>query len=294
MWPTWADILGKQFDEYQNWGVSGGGNALILNSLIECHIKNKITKHDTVGIMWTNVAREDRYINGKWQAVGNLFNPTQNFYDHNFIKNYVDLRGCYLRDLSAIQSVKMILDSVGCKYFFLSMIPIGKYDDVVKNNQYSSQSIDDLLYAYRDTLQSIKLSVFETIFNNDWFSRPYCNSLDNVRLEPIRQSWKANAGSAWPSFEDFVNNNISVPNNILKEIFDTKRWNWSKDILDATQRTDFHPTPAEALEYLDQVLPEYTISSDVRNWCQQINKLVVDRNWPNESINWNPATVERW
>ena len=61
-WPTWADILGQEFDYYENWGKLGGGNQFIFNSIIECSLRNKLTPNDTVAIMWTNVTREDRYI----------------------------------------------------------------------------------------------------------------------------------------------------------------------------------------------------------------------------------------
>ena len=44
-WPTWADILGREFDEYENWGQRGGGNVFIFHSLIECYKKNKLNKN---------------------------------------------------------------------------------------------------------------------------------------------------------------------------------------------------------------------------------------------------------
>ena len=41
-WPTWADLLGLEFDEFENWGVSGGGNVCTANRVIECIIKNNV------------------------------------------------------------------------------------------------------------------------------------------------------------------------------------------------------------------------------------------------------------
>jgi hypothetical protein len=60
IWPTWADILGREFEYYENWGKAGGGNQYIFNSLIECHLRNQLTKDDTVIIRWTSPDREDR------------------------------------------------------------------------------------------------------------------------------------------------------------------------------------------------------------------------------------------
>ena len=34
IWPTWADILGREFDYYENWGRVGAGNLYIFNSII--------------------------------------------------------------------------------------------------------------------------------------------------------------------------------------------------------------------------------------------------------------------
>ena len=31
-WPTWADILGREFNKFENWGQCGGGNQFIFNS----------------------------------------------------------------------------------------------------------------------------------------------------------------------------------------------------------------------------------------------------------------------
>ena len=47
-WPTWADILGKEFDYYENWGRGSAGNLYIFESVIECLTKNKITSNDTI------------------------------------------------------------------------------------------------------------------------------------------------------------------------------------------------------------------------------------------------------
>jgi len=54
-WKTWADIIGTQFEEFQNWGKSGSGNFFISSSLYECHSINKITKDDVVLIMFSSI-----------------------------------------------------------------------------------------------------------------------------------------------------------------------------------------------------------------------------------------------
>ena len=64
-WPTWADILSKEFEYFENWGRPGAGNSYITNAVVEASIKNKFTKDDTIMIMWSSMTREDRYLDKK-------------------------------------------------------------------------------------------------------------------------------------------------------------------------------------------------------------------------------------
>ena len=52
-------------------------------------ITNNITSDDTVIIMWSSWAREDRYINNNWILAGNVYNAKQ-FYDEDFLKKIED------------------------------------------------------------------------------------------------------------------------------------------------------------------------------------------------------------
>ena len=105
----------------KNWAEPGAGNHFILNSLVECNLRNNILPDDTVGIMWTNVAREDRYTD-PWVLPGNIY--TQDTYDEKFVKNLITTKGLYIRDFAFIYSVDKILKDIGCKYFYLLMVDI--------------------------------------------------------------------------------------------------------------------------------------------------------------------------
>jgi hypothetical protein len=165
-WPTYADILAKQFDSYSNWGESGAGNFFIFNSLIEAIKREKINKDDTVCIMWSSIAREDRYVNNKWLLSGSIY--TQEIYDESFIKQFADPTGYLLRDLSYISASKQILSSLGCKWYFFSIVPLACYEDCIVSWFDIDKKIIDL---YKDDIASIRPSVYETIFNYDWNSR---------------------------------------------------------------------------------------------------------------------------
>jgi hypothetical protein len=165
-WPTWADILGREFDYYQNWGQSGGGNQYIFNSLIEANARKKFTADDTVIVMWTNVTREDRYIDREWKTVGNIY-TVQTVYDKEFIKKYADDRGYLIRDLATISATIELLDHWGVKYHMLSMVPLDNLDQ----HTVVSSPDKDVIELYSSAIKKIKPSIYEVVFNFDWFSK---------------------------------------------------------------------------------------------------------------------------
>jgi hypothetical protein len=177
-WPTWADILGKEFDHFENWGKLGGGNQFIFNSIIECSLRNKFTPDDTVVIMWTNVTREDRYIKDNWETHGNVF--TTYFYSPEFLHRYFDIKGCFVRDLAVIHAAKNYLENLGVKFIFLSMVPIQNYD------QYTIAELDEaqpLFDLYANTLENIRPSVYEKVFNYKW--RPQEQDMHPTSIEHL-------------------------------------------------------------------------------------------------------------
>ena len=126
-----------------------------------------ISPDDTVGIMWTNVAREDRYTD-RWVLPGNIY--TQDTYDEKFVKNLITTKGLYIRDLAFMYSVDKILKDIGCKHFYLSMVDITNplnHGDADVGSAYSK-----LFDLYKPVLEQIKPSIHNLVFNYDWSSRP--------------------------------------------------------------------------------------------------------------------------
>jgi len=77
-WPTWADILGQSFDNFENWGNRGAGNRQILERFSELVVKNDFTEDDVVVVQWTNYHRFDQHqwdntITESWYPAGNVF-----------------------------------------------------------------------------------------------------------------------------------------------------------------------------------------------------------------------------
>lgn len=77
-WPTWADILGKNYDLHENWGIAGIGNRAIAHRVSECILKNTLTDQDTIIVQWTDYHRFDQHISGlfpesSWRLGGSIF-----------------------------------------------------------------------------------------------------------------------------------------------------------------------------------------------------------------------------
>ena len=163
--PTWADVIGREFDYYENWARGGMGNQYIFNQLIECNARHKFTADDTVIIMWTSITREDRYVKnlGGWFGQGNIY--WSNEYPQEFIKKFACERGYLIRDLAVISAARDLLKSWGVDYKFLAMVPIGISESITAVNS-DNQDIFDL---YKDVLADIRPSVYEVIFKSqDW------------------------------------------------------------------------------------------------------------------------------
>jgi len=155
--------------------MCGSGNSLIFYSLIECHQRNGITENDDVYIMWTNTSREDRYVDDRWLTLGNIYWNDGNELPREYLKKFTCERGYLIRDLATITSVKHLLDHIGCQYKFMSMVPLTQtnQDSELGENPADSLGPDsDVRQLYSSTLDTILPSVYETVFNNNWASRP--------------------------------------------------------------------------------------------------------------------------
>jgi len=172
-WPTWADVLGRQYDCFENWGVCGAGNALIFNSLIECHRRNSITQNDDVYVMWTNTSREDRYVGNRWLAQGNIYWTAGSEIPLEYVQRFACERGYLIRDLALMSAAQELLQHWGANYRFMSMVP---FSSTNLDNGLGSNPVDrvqpdsDVRALYQSVIDIIAPSVYETIFNNNWFS----------------------------------------------------------------------------------------------------------------------------
>jgi hypothetical protein len=259
--PTWADIVARQYDHYENWGQPGAGNSFIFYSLMECHKRNKITPDDVVMIMWSSIGREDRYVNGEWLTPGSIYNQTD--YDETFVKKFTDPTGYLLRDTAHLAAAKAVLDSIGCKYHFFSIVPFNVPDD----NVFKMFSIDKKISnLYQAELDTVAPSVYEVIFNCNWYSRQ--GRLDTNKL---KEEYEIKRGDSWPTWERFTEQDFTnVDAKIQCEINETHLF--SNRFL---HRYDTHPIPTEYLEYLNKVAPGIQIDPATQEWTEQVTALIL-------------------
>lgn len=160
---TWADILGSQFSEYQNWGQAGGGNKYIYHSLMEADQRHRFGSTDTVVVCWTNIMRDDRYVKERgWITLGNI--ATSPIFTKEFIADSVCERGYLLETLNLIKGAKETLQNRGCKWRFLSMVPIMQPD----NNDDRKLDYNDITDVYQDVIDCILPSFTDILGHAFW------------------------------------------------------------------------------------------------------------------------------
>lgn len=260
-WETWADHLGKQFDVFINHGRIGAGNQFILHKIVQMVTQGDITEKDTVVVMWTSVMRYDRFVKGKkskgeWLTHGNVYGGN---HSDEFIEKYVDPVGYFHRDCSFIQAAHLILESIGCKYTFLSMMPINNMMENYRCKDLKEfliqDDLDRIYKRYDKVLSIIKPSVFEVVFNCKWNSRH-----DELNLSQTALNYEFIKGADWPTKEQWESGDIlDINENIKTEICLTLGANSIEEVLyhKLWLQKDGHPTSAMHIEYLNTVLPDW-------------------------------------
>ena len=159
-WPTWADIISREIPESYNYGQSGGGTLFISSQVTEANLRYQFDQNDLVMVMWSSIAREDRYRHGQWITPGNIY--TQNYFDDDFVKAWADTRGYLIRDLSVITMCKKMLDSLNVDYHMLNMSPF-------VDNSSTDLDVTDF---FKETLDEIYKDILTVEYNGVWPQHP--------------------------------------------------------------------------------------------------------------------------
>lgn len=188
-WGTWANILGYEFPDakFYNFGKSGAGNHYIFNTLMQADSSYNFTHEDLVIVQWTNISREDRFLDaeptadpsftagGQWITPGNIY--SQGTYDESWVKKYFSEYGALLRDLAFIKSAYEMLRHK-TQWHFIQMNDLVHYVDqwdtkISIDPKYAVegiqvQRIEHLRAMYSETINQLLPSFYDTLFNNNW------------------------------------------------------------------------------------------------------------------------------
>lgn len=166
VWETWPGILAYELDvPLYNYGQSGGGNLFISNTVSQADSFYKFNEKDLIIVAWSNVCREDKWING-WKTPGNIY--TQNVWPKEIIET-TDPAGCLVRDIGLIHLTKGLLENTKCQWYFLSMNNIindlAQCSELEHYNFGNTQSF--VKDVYHHVLKDIRPSFYEILWQNN-------------------------------------------------------------------------------------------------------------------------------
>lgn len=201
---TWADVLGCEARQHHNLALQGSGNLQIFIRLIEAMHAHAIGPRDTVVIMWTATAREDRtsgpaqdVLTNNWISVGNIYNQKE--YPREWVQRYADGEWYLRRDLSLISAAVSVLRSRGVDIQMTSMLPLGQSEDL-----YDHHAMPEYLaQVHAGVLDLMRPSMLETVFNGDWATkqpRPHSPWSPEGDPHPTPQEHLEFVQATWPDW----------------------------------------------------------------------------------------------
>lgn len=163
-WPTWADIIGKEFPgNYYNYGGGGASNPMIARSISEADLIYKLNKEDLIIIVWSDVCREERF-------VGHIAGTGSVLYDLAVLNSpFLDQLPLvyYKRDMTCIHMASKFLDSIGLTYYMFSTVPLNKTEG--SNPINIDNNTKTVLFP---VAEKIKQNYLDTVYNGNWLSQP--------------------------------------------------------------------------------------------------------------------------
>ncbi len=196
-WQTWADIIGTQFEEFQNWGRSGAGNYYISSNLYECHSVNKITKDDVVLIMFSSIDRFD-FINqnSDYETNGSIYGENHSLFGDFVFNKWSEEFGLY-NSWFSVSSAKQLLDSIGCDYQLMKSFNFNQID--ASKEYEKSRNINQRVDICLDLIDKMVMGESFTEFHNKTNQHYYFDDLPSkvdghppisVHLEWVKQNMK--------------------------------------------------------------------------------------------------------
>ena len=230
-WLTWADIIGHDIEYYENWGQPGAGNHYIFNSVIEADSRYNFDKNDLVIIFWSPKEREDRYSNNEWLIASS--SGQERIYGKDWVKKYgTDTRGFLIRDLAYMKAIQTILKNKKCDWANFTWYEFFNSEELREPFK-KSEDKESLLQLWKKTSQEV------------YQGGAIAEFFDDRDVIELYQDVFTNVDATYKWFNDGRIESRVVPDN------------------------DLHPTPEEALKFLDWVWPNNTLSDSARELTKQ-------------------------
>lgn len=137
-WTTWPEIIAEdlQVSKFYNLGKIGAGNEYIFNKLMQVDQLYNLNDNDLVIICWSNVTREDRYINGHWITPGNIYNIADTYSEEIINAFYSNPQDLLLHDFAFVKAARILLENRNVNWHFLQML--NTFDNLDQYNQICS------------------------------------------------------------------------------------------------------------------------------------------------------------
>lgn len=161
-WPTWANFLSLEYNNFQNWAMPGLGNRAIAERVAECCCRQEINENDLVIVQWSSHLRNDWYnVNadshaGGWRTRGSIFNyiNIDKVYDRKWIERFWFEPAYIMHTINNIRLVQGLLESTGCEYYMTGLGDIREIgSDIVTDvlhGENVSGSIEDRANAIKE------------------------------------------------------------------------------------------------------------------------------------------------
>tara|TARA_B100001559_G_C16463276_1_gene605222 strand:+ start:474 stop:1376 length:903 start_codon:yes stop_codon:yes gene_type:complete len=190
-WPSYADFLSYEFDNYENWGFPGLGNRAIAERVAECHAKNTFTKDDTILVQWTSHIRndfhtfkeieysKDKFIHGwfrptnkvGWKTQGNIFGSgnLELNYDNRWVNNFWDEHSYFMYSMNEILLTQGLLDSTNCNWRMITISAIEKLGSDTPNSMGEiTRDKKETAWEEKPEFTCYREKIFEGKYKDNW------------------------------------------------------------------------------------------------------------------------------
>jgi hypothetical protein len=179
-WPTWADIIAVEANtRYYNYAVAGLGNLGIMNRVSLANARHKFNQDDLVMILWSTFSREDRWIDGKWFAQGNVWHSN---YPDDWVKKYCDPIGHMVRDHAIINMTNNYLIQTNTNTLLLKSVSF-RHSDLceIENNN----TVKELSQLYQNEYDNMPMSLYDFVGRKwDMDTVPYIGHDGEINNDP--------------------------------------------------------------------------------------------------------------